>query len=352
MAEDIRVVLAEDSPTVRHYLAGIIHASHDMRVVGEARNGKEAVRMVEDLRPDVVSMDINMPELDGLEATRLIMENTPTPIVVVSGLLDVDVHLSLQAIETGALAVVSKPTNQLNSGFDEQQQHLLTTLRAMSAVKVISRRRSHNRKATGAESDINRPDSVAKLSRPELIVIGASTGGPAAILHFLREMDHPVSVPIVIVQHMPGEFINGLVLWLNSVTTGNVILAFDNMVIEKEMIILAPGDENLSIERRDGLLVTKLHKNDKQSRYLPSVDVLFKSVANTVGKRAVAIILTGMGDDGVQGLLAIRQAGGYTIAQDEASCAVFGMPRAAIEAGAVEKVLPLANLASKIKKML
>lgn len=353
MGEDIRVVLAEDSPTVRHYLASIIHAAPDMKVVGEARNGQEAVQMVEDLRPDVVSMDINMPEFDGLEATRIIMENTPTPIVVVSELLEVDVQLSLQAIEAGALAVVNKPPHQLNPAFDEQQRQLLKTLRAMAGVKVISRRKPHiNKSLKSDESNVNGSQSVAKFSRPELIVIGASTGGPGAILHFLRDMEHSISVPIVIVQHMPDEFINGLSQWLSSVTKLNVILAFDNMLIEKGMIILAPGDKNLTIERRDGLLVTKLGGKEEQSRYLPSVDVLFKSVASTVGKRTIGIILTGMGDDGAQGLLAIREAEGYTIVQDEASCAVFGMPRAAIDAGAVEKVLSLTNLASKIKKLL
>ncbi len=350
MGDNIRVVLAEDSPTVRHYLASIINAEPDMSIVGEARNGNEAVQMVEDLRPDVVSMDINMPERDGLDATRLIMEYTPTPIVVVSGLLEVDVQLSLQAIEAGALAVVGKPPNSLNAAFGKQQRHLLNTLRAMAGVKVISRRNPHNRQPEIPGENHTQPDS--KIPRPELIAIGASTWGPGALLRLLEDLPHKLSVPIVIVQHMPDEFISGLAMWLSSVTSLNVVIAFDNMLIEKGMVILAPGDANLVIKRRDGLLVTKLIQDTEKSRYFPSVDVLFESVANTVGKRAIGIILTGMGDDGTKGLLAIRHAGGYTIAQDETSCTVFGMPRAAIEAGAVEKVIPLANLASKIKKML
>jgi two-component system chemotaxis response regulator CheB len=160
------------------------------------------------------------------------------------------------------------------------------------------------------------------------------------------------SVPIVIVQHMPNEFINGLARWLASVTSLNVQVATDNMSIERGMIILAPGDANLSIVRRNGRLHTQLIREPAQSRYMPSVDVLFESIAMTIGNRAVGIILTGMGDDGARGLLSMRRAGAYTLVQDETSSTVFGMPRAAIELGAAHKILSLADLPSKIMKML
>jgi len=353
MTGEIRVVLAEDSPTVRRHLINIISSTPDMTVVGEARDGAEAVRMVEDLRPDVVSMDINMPDLDGLEATRLIMEHSPTPIVVVSDLLDVDVNLSLQAIEAGALAVVGKPPHQHSPEYENKQQHLLKTLRAMAAVKVISRRRPrHGKRSTAEMQGIGVVRADTKIPRPEIIVIGASTGGPGALLKLLGELPKNPSVPIVIVQHMSDEFIYGLARWLSSVTEHHVMLALDNMVLEKGMIVLAPGDANLTIVRDNGILMTQLNRVTGHSRYMPSVDSLFESVADTAGKRAVGIILTGMGDDGAKGLLAIRKAGGYTLVQDESSSTVFGMPRAAIQIGAASKVVPLADLSSKIRKML
>lgn len=353
MGKDIRVILAEDSPTVRRYLANIIEDTLDMQVIGEAKNGKEAVQMVEDLRPDVVSMDINMPEVDGLEATRRIMENTPTPIVVVSGLLEVDIHLALQAIEAGALAVVSKPPSQDNPHFAEKQRQLLNTLRAMADVKVISRRKM--RQAKLRTSEIRNTDSTlvdTKYPIPEIIVMGASTGGPSALLQIITEMPHDLSIPIVIVQHMPHEFIKGFAMWLDKTTALQVSIAQDKQVIEDGTILLAPGNANLRIVRRNQRLMTQLSKNSEQSRYMPSVDVLFESVATTVGKQAIGIILTGMGDDGAKGLLAMRQAGGTTFVQDEASAIIYGMPRAAIECGAAQKIVPLADLASKIKKML
>lgn len=347
------MLLAEDSPTVRHHLMNIIDNAPDMVVVGEARDGAEALRMVEDLRPDIVSMDINMPDMDGLVATRLIMERVPTPIVVVSDLLGVDVNLSLQAIEAGALAVVGKPPHQQSPEFDHKQQHLLKTLRAMAGVKVISRRKSRHKKRAMAEMQgigVIRSDTA--IPRPEIIVIGASTGGPGALLKLLSEIPKNPSVPMVIVQHMPDEFIQGLVRWMGSLTGHQVMLAFHDMVLEKGMIVLAPGDANLILIRHDGLLRTQLNYDRGQSRYMPSVDSLFESVARTVGKRAVGIILTGMGDDGAKGLLAIRKAGGYTLVQDEDSSTVFGMPRAAIQLGAASKVVSLADLSSKIRKML
>lgn len=349
MDDDIRIVLVEDSPTVRRYLANLIDETPDMRVIGEAKNGDEAVEMVEMLRPDVISMDINMPEVDGLQATRLIMSRTPTPIVVVSSLLDVDVALSLKAIEAGALAVVSKPPDRRNPTFPESQKQLLTTLRAMARVKVVSRRqyRKNLNQTTNSDHDIVK-DSI----RPELIVIGASTGGPSALIRLLRELPADLPVPIIIVQHIPNEFIGGLVKWLDSVTPLQVTLGQDDMFLEPGKIVIAPGTAHLTVKQKNGRLYTKLIAQNNQSRHIPSIDVLFESVAYAVGKKAIGIILTGMGDDGARGLLTIRKAGGYTIVQDEVSSTVFGMPRAAIELGGVQKVVPLENLTSQIKKLL
>ncbi len=349
MGEQIRVLIAEDSPTVCHYLTTIIDATSDMVVIGIARNGLEAIQKVHELRPDVVSMDISMPEVNGLEATRRIMEQHPTPIVVVSGLIGGDVQLSLQAIESGALAVVSKPPSQKHPSFVDEQDKLLKTLRAMAGVKVISRRKPRHPQADLPSASFWMPQ---KAQAPEVIVIGASTGGPSALRHLLRDLTTMTQVPIVIVQHMPDEFITGLAQWLTSATKQPVFVAGHQIALQHGMIMLAPGNAHLTLRRFNNRLVTHLEQTAKLSRYRPSIDVLFKSVADTLGNRAIGVILTGMGDDGAAGLYAMRMAGATTLVQDEDSSTVFGMPRAAIEHQAAVHIVSLSNLASQIKKLL
>jgi two-component system chemotaxis response regulator CheB len=349
MTDEIRIIIAEDSPTVRRYLMSIIEEEEGMRVVGEARNGAEAVKLVAELKPDVVSMDIKMPEVDGLEATRLIMAQTPTPIVVVSGFLEVDVQLSLQAMEAGALAVVGKPPDRTNPAFAEKSRQLLTTLRAMAGVKVISRRSIG--KQINKQAKIEIPIFEHQIY-PKLVAIGASTGGPSALLRLLNEFPIDFPIPIIIVQHMPNEFIPGLARWLNTATPLHVEVAYDGLVLERGMVALSPGSAHAMVQRQGDDLVIRLSDESGLSRYMPSVDVLFKSVAQTCGTAAIGLILTGMGDDGAQGLLKMRHAGASTFVQDESSSTVFGMPRAAIEIGAAQQIASLNILASKIRKLL
>jgi two-component system chemotaxis response regulator CheB len=357
MSDEIRIVLAEDSLTVRRYLVSLIEETPGMRVIGEARNGVEAVRMVTELKPDVVSMDINMPDLDGLEATRQIMTQCPTPVVVVSGLLDGDVQLSLQALESGALAVVSKPPDRHNPAFDDRRRQLITTLRAMSGVKVIARK-AYARAGEVVQEAVEVPAVVSpipsrvRVARPEIIAIGASTGGPSAMNRLLRDFPPTLPVPIVIVQHMPNEFIPGLARWLASATMLNVQVARDGMLLRPATVVIAPGTAHMLLDRRGSHLAIRLSEEKYNTRYQPSVDVLFESIAQVCGRSAIGIIMTGMGDDGALGLQAMYQAGAFTLAQDESSSTVFGMPRAAIERGVVHYVMPLTNLPSQILKLL
>lgn len=351
MKDPIRILVADDSPTVRRHLMTLIEEHADMCVVGEARTGQEAVAMVADLRPHVVSMDIHMPDTDGLEATRQIMTHTPTPIVIVSDLLDADVALSLKALEAGALAVIQKPVSRQHMRFDEQRHHLLKTLRAMAQVKVVSRRRLSYPKRQTAEM----PSLVrgSQLRKPELIVIGASTGGPKALFYILKALPADFPVPIIIVQHMPMEFIAGFAEWLNRATPLDVVVADDPMRIERGRVIVAAGHQHVVVERSERLLRIATKAIDEMSEhYIPSIDALFTSVADVVGQQAIGIILTGMGNDGAQGLLAIRQAGGQTVVQDADSSVVFGMPKAAIALHAAQNVVPLSEMATKILKLL
>lgn len=346
MTDPIRIILAEDSPTTRRYLSSIIAETPDMQVVGEARTGAEAVMMVAKLKPDIVSMDINMPDVDGLEATRQIMATHPTPVVVVSGLLDTDVQLSLQALEAGALAVVRKPPERNNPAYGDKKRELLTTLRAMSAVKVISRR------SFPLALDASEIDAPEPRRTPEIIAIAASTGGPSALSRLLQGFPDDCPIPIVIAQHMPQEFMLGLVKWLQESSRLNVQLVTDGMLLKAGHIYIAQGAAHLCIKQQDDTLIAKIVPDEAQSRYVPSADLLFQSIAKSCDANAIGIILTGMGDDGAVGLKAMREAGAHTIVQDEASCTVYGMPRAAIEADAALYIESLTTIAATVQNLL
>lgn len=350
MSDDIRILLAEDSPTIRRYLSSIIEETVGMRVIGEARNGDEAVKMVATLQPDVVSMDIKMPEMDGLEATRRIMASHPTPVVVVSGMLDVDVQLSLQALEAGALAVVGKPPDRKNPAYANKVRELITTLRAMAGVKVISRR-AYPRPTDETQETVKviAPNAIA---RPEIIAIGASTGGPSALNRLFKGFPSDFSLPIVLVQHMPHEFIAGLAHWLEDTTPLHFEIARSGLSLKAGTVTIAPGTAHLAVLHRGQGLIARLLPDDGMRRYVPSVDVLFESTAKICGSAAIGVVLTGMGDDGADGLLKMRQAGAYTFVQDEASSTVFGMPRAAIEKQAAQHIESLGDLATKITKLI
>lgn len=348
----IRVLLAEDSPTIRLHLGRMIDSAPGLQVIGEARDGEEALMMAEELKPDVISMDIRMPTLDGLEATRQIMTHCPTPIVVVSALLDDDIDLSFQAIEAGALAVVPKPPARNHPGFIASQHQLISTLIAMSKVSVVRRR------AVFEDTGLARPISkridiingASGGNEVELIAIGASAGGPSALSKLLGDLPGDFPVPILIVQHMPDEFIPGLARWLEGHTRLPVTIVREGMVIEKGLY-LAPGERHCVVERQGRALATRLIKEQNGFRYCPSVDMLFNSVAAVCGLSAIGVILTGMGDDGADGLLALRRAGGRTFAQDQSTSTVFGMPGAALERGGVERIQPLHQITKSLAKL-
>lgn len=336
-----RILVTDDSAVTRTFLRRLFDADPSLEVVGEATNGREAVEMTESLRPDVITMDVAMPVMDGVEATRQIMRTNPTPIVVISGSLDPnDVKQVFRVMDAGALAILEKPPSPADPRFDSSVEELVATVKLMSEVKVVRRRQP-------------RPDSAPVTVRPPrkkppgIVAIGASTGGPAALDLILRDLPADFPVPIVVVQHIARGFEQGLVDWLQSTSPLHVRLGAGRMPLKAGEVVISAGGHHLLVTRSaatqgDGAAV---------DGHCPSATVLFSSVAKTWKDEALGVILTGMGRDGTGGLVDLKKAGGTVIAQDAASSVVHGMPRAAEESGVVDYVLPLADIAPAIRRI-
>jgi two-component system chemotaxis response regulator CheB len=330
----IRVLVVEDSATARLLLTQILNSDPAIRVVGTAANGEEGVQQALALKPDLITMDVRMPRMDGFEATRRIMEEYPTPIIVVSASLDSsDLPITFNAIQAGALEVIEKPAGVYHHDYETIRERLLSTVKLMAEMKVVRRR---SRKLTGPLAP---PPLATQMRRPiALLAIGASTGGPTALSAVLSGLPRNFGVPVVVVQHMSAGFLTGLVNWLQLKCPLPLRIAQDGQSLVPGEVYFAPDNYHLVCARRE---VLQLHQAPPVSHVRPSATVLFQSVAATYKAEAAGIVLTGMGDDGAVGLKAIHAQGGLTFAQDEASCVVYGMPRVAVELGAVDHVLPL-----------
>jgi two-component system, chemotaxis family, protein-glutamate methylesterase/glutaminase len=342
----LRTIVAEDSATARSLLVAILSADPDIQVVGEAANGAEAVALTRRLRPDVVTMDITMPLMDGFEATREIMASVPTPIVIVtaSGLAR-EVQTGLRALQAGALAVLPKPPGPGAAGFEEAARQLVANVKALSQVKVVrhwrnagvrSQESGVRSQGSGVVSSSLTPDS--RLLTPELVVIATSTGGPAALHRLFAALPGDFPLPILVVQHIARGFTDGLADWLGKSTALRVKVAADGEPLAPHTVYLAPEDRHLGVSRRPAVVLSSV---PPVGGFRPSGTFLFASAARSRGAGTVALILTGMGSDGVEGLAEVRRAGGHIVAQDEESSIIFGMPGAAVAAGLADVVLPL-----------
>ena len=342
----IRVLVADDSPTARALLVALLSMEPGISVVGEAHNGREAVEMTARLAPDVVTMDVHMPELDGLAATKEIMTRSPRPIIIVSSSARLgDVELSLEATRAGALLVLPKPAGPAVAPADGEQRHLLNMVKAMAQVKLVRRHGATPTPVTPMHQ-IARPRSVQPL---RLVAIGASTGGPAALLTILAQLPRNLPVPVLVVQHIAHGFTGGLVHWLAGGTALDVTLARFGEVARAGTVYVAPDDRHLGLRiGSDGVMRLTLEASAPIGAFRPSATHLFRTVASAMGESALGIILTGMGDDGVDGLRDLFAAGGYVIAQDEETSVIYGMPREASRAGVVHQVLPLPEIAAQI----
>ncbi len=345
----VRAFIVDDSALARLVLTRMLESDGRIEVVGEASDGPSALARVPASDADVVLMDMMMPGMDGLEATRRLMASSARPILIVSDLVGRDGTLNFRALQAGALDIVRKPSAEERSDAAAVRD-LLRRVRVLAGVPVITR---HQRR--GARDDDTEPPPTWE-PRPqrddfkaELVCIGASTGGPPALGRLLARVPSGAHAPILVVQHMAPGFIQGMASWLTETTGLNVTLAKDGHCPERGCVYVAPDDAHLALSVSGALA---LRSRGPVGGHKPSVDALFHSVATSgAAPRTLAVLLTGMGSDGATGMLDLYRAGAWTIAQDEATCVVYGMPKAAAALGAAREVLPLETIADRIASM-
>ncbi len=342
VSKPIRVVIVEDSPTMRAILQARFEREEDIVVVGAAANAAEGRQMIRELDPDVVTLDVEMPGMNGLDFLERIMALRPTPVIVVSGSTHEGAETTARALAIGAVSCYAKHEGAGSSAFDDKGK-LADLIRDAAKVRFVTRPAPPPPPAPPRTSTA--PRSPTLIERPRLIAIGSSTGGVEALQVLLGGFpaDCP---PTLVVQHISARFAPAVARTLDHSCPPRIVIAEPDLPLRDGHVYIAPGDDrHLTVGGRSGILHQRLRHGEPVSGHLPSVDVLFHSVAEIVGGGAVGILLTGMGTDGAQGMLALAQAGARTIAQDEATSTVFGMPRAAIALGAAGVVAPIGTIA-------
>lgn len=337
----IRVLVVDDSAFVRRALDRMLGGAADIEVVGLAADGAQGLEMSRQLEPDVITLDVKMPRLDGLETLKRLMEERPTPVLLLSSLTQQGAEVTLRGLELGALDFVDKSSVQGPMNLLGLADELLTKVRALAA--------SHRAPPGAPPSAKEAPgDPYAGGPRAEVVAIGASTGGPAALQEVIPRLPAGFPGAVLVVQHIPKGFSRSLAERLAGRSPLPVREARDGEAVAPGTVLVAPAGIHTKVRRRGGVVRVALDEEPRSSLHRPSVDVLMASVAKAYGPRALGVVLTGMGSDGTAGLGAIKEAGGRTLAESEDSCVIYGMPKAAVEAGVVGRQVPLARMADEI----
>lgn len=340
----IKVLVVDDSALIRALLKEIIQADPELELVGQAPDAYVARDLIKQLKPDVLTLDVEMPRMDGLTFLEKLMHGHPMPVVMISSLTEQGSEATFRAMELGAVDFVAKPKLGIREGMQAYAEEICYKIKAAS----LARLRPRTAQPVMPVDDAPRSSAPRPIIGTEkLIAIGASTGGTEAIKDVLLGL--PADSPgIVITQHMPAGFTRSFAERLNRMSRLTVVEAKGGERILPGHAFLAPGDKHLLVERSGANYVTRLSDAEPVRRHKPAVDPMFSSVAQCAGRNVIACLLTGMGKDGAQGMLEIRQAGGYTVAQNEATCVVYGMPREAVALGGAEEVLPLQDIAEAL----
>ncbi|WP_232628061.1 chemotaxis-specific protein-glutamate methyltransferase CheB [Methylobacterium sp. Leaf118] len=347
----MRVLVVEDSLVVRILLTHIIARDPRLELAGAVESGEAALAAIDTVRPDVISMDIRLPGIDGLETTRRIMASRPTPIVVIADSVeDSSLKISMNALRAGALSVVEKPVATTNDGYEAVAGQICTQLRIMAAVPVIRRRPIGAEWAARQSGGPPEPPVALEpvAAAPSVLAIAASTGGPPALAKVIGGLAADFSLPILLVQHMGAAFMDGFASWLDGVVPLPVGIARDGEAMRPGRVYVAPGDRHLELGTGG---VLRVHDAAPVGGQRPAATVLFASLARQAGPQGIGVLLTGMGEDGAQGLLEMRRAGAATVAEHESSAVVYGMPAAAVRLSAAARVLPLDHVAPHLLRL-
>ncbi|HWY45209.1 MAG TPA: chemotaxis response regulator protein-glutamate methylesterase [Candidatus Sulfotelmatobacter sp.] len=352
-----RVLVVDDSAFMRKVLETIFNADDQLQVVGQAKDGREAVALAESLKPDVIAMDINMPHMDGLQATAQIMTTNPKPIVIVSSESREGASSTLKALELGAIEFVAKPSSGIDLDMNSVKEELLRKVRMAAKVRVV---RTASRLASTLQANNGSAPAHAKPAAPRasvsvgaeqrfpVVVLAASTGGPATVMRLAPGFTKDFPAAVILVQHMPAAFTSQYAAQLEEFTEIRVKEAEANDSLQPGVLYICPGGQHLRVSPTGRIQLDNV--TGRLNGYLPNIDLTLESVAAFAGPMGIAAILTGMGNDGAAGSKAIKAAGGIVLAQDEATSVIFGMPAEAIKTGAVEQVLPIDDIYSAIEK--
>jgi two-component system, chemotaxis family, protein-glutamate methylesterase/glutaminase len=353
-----RVLVVDDSAFMRKVLESIFNADEQLQVVGHAKDGREAIALTESLKPDVITMDLNMPHMDGLQATAQIMTTNPRPIVVVSSETREGAASTLKALELGAIEFVTKPSAGIDLDMQSVKDDLLRKVRMAAKVRVV---RTASRLANAVQAPANGTKSAstsAQSARPALaasadlrfpvVVLAASTGGPATVMRMAHGFTHDFPAAVILVQHMPAAFTSQYAIQLAEFTAVRVKEAESNESVQPGTLYICPGGQHLRVTPTGRIQLDST--SGRIEGYLPNIDVTMESVAAYAGAMSIGVVLTGMGSDGARGARAIKSAGGLVLAQDEATSVIFGMPAEAIKTGVVEQVLGIDDIYPAIEK--
>lgn len=341
----IKVLIVDDSILMRTILTDMINVPGEIAVVGTAKNGIDAIEKFKELAPDVVTMDIEMPKMDGITAMRAIMKERPVPVIMLSALTQEGARETMMALSAGAFDFVAKPSGSISLDIDKVKDSILSKIRISQKVDANKLRR------TVSDLPERKKVEVKREKAKKLIVIGSSTGGPGALERVLTRIPGDVRAGILVVQHMPAGFTRSLADRLNKISEIDIKEAQDGDQILEGRALIAPGNYHMVIRKGMNQFIT-LNQEPPLHAVRPAADITMRSAASMFGQNIVGVILTGMGSDGAFGMKEIKERGGRTIACDEKTCVIFGMPKAAIELGCIDKVVPLDNIAAEIESML
>lgn len=348
----IKVLVVDDSLFMRNLIVRLIKEDDSIEVIGTARNGVEGVQMVKDLRPDVVTMDVEMPEMNGMKALECIMDELPTRVIMLSAFTQEGAEITISALQSGAVDFISKPFLTEMSDVGEVKKELVSKIKSAARTSLSTLIAARNRLNPVVHQPV-----ISKKSGPkdfkEIVAVGTSTGGPKALQTFLSGLPAQFPSPVFVVQHMPPKFTLSLAQRLNQLCQISVVEAYNNQLVRGGTVYIAPGGYHMNVVKKQGGYRIALHQESQVNGHRPSVDVLFHSVSKLVDVKRHFVLMTGMGSDGARGMAHAKRHGATsTIAECEETCVVFGMPRAAIRLNCVDHVLPVTAIAAKLKQLI